>query len=185
MKELKEKLFLKLKDEFNSEETVLFSGQSLKMRKIEVPGDFIVAGKIVVADPCYVNDSLKTVIDVVPGTWHSRVERDKDGYITRAEVFLRPVQKFITMGKVVPVDSGQVGFFDEKELLETLEREKDVSIYSTSFYKACCALTTRDERCGLLEKTAFLSATGGDGGHLLECALDDDRRVIALALSFL
>ena len=153
---------------------------------MEIIGDFEVGKRIYVVDPCGITE-FGAGVDVVSGTWQAQVDRDAQGYITRIEVSIEPVEKFITMGKVIVVDSGQVGFFDEKTLIETLnhERKNFTSIYDSDFYKACSKLTSGREQCGVLDGWAFLTATNGDGGLLLECGLDKDRRIVALGFILL
>lgn len=153
---------------------------------MEIIGDFEVGQKLYVVDPCGITE-YGAGIDVVPGTWQARVKRDPDGYVIRAEVSIEPADRFITMGKVIGVDSGQVGFFDEKTLIKTLDQERGKfnSVYDSDFYKACSKLTSGREQCGVLDGWAFLTATNGDGGLLLECGLDEKRRIIALAISLI
>jgi hypothetical protein len=113
-----------------------------------VLGEFdLQSGKLQVSDPCY-KDGTK-VLKAVKGKWIGHVSHDEHG---------RPIQ-LLTFSKVepkeggwyrarfsCPVDSGQVGIFDQdhfqkESCVEGLHKVFEDDPYHNDFYRACCGIT--------------------------------------------
>lgn len=161
-----------------------------------------VSDTLIVADPCYVPNSLRSglsaELEVKPGRWLADIERNAEGRVEAMQLRRigshAPIDEFVgTLG----VDSGQMMMLsgdaewqDEQFTLDTTERGDAMlranaeHIGRLSYNGAC--LITLSSGAGTLSRKAFVSESGwGDGSYPCSVGRNHDEEIVAVKVVFI
>jgi hypothetical protein len=148
----------------------------------------IASGKARVTDPCYTRGTGGVhVIDVLPGVYHASYMFGDEGRVAEVAIvhsdYNRSDLRWSEHLETAGVDSGQCGFADDEQYPSgdsTGEFEDE-----ESFYGRVCKGTLSEKQAAELPFAVFTSTGYGDGSYPVYYAMDEERRVVGLALVFM
>ena len=154
-------------------------------------------GKLIATDPCYQADErLNCKVDVKKGEYHAKAKYGTVGDWGERVIELTinhastPKKKATTLIGMCAVDSGQCGFFELSDYIESHPLRD--SSYADKWYNRACKITCngRRHRCGLMtnkgKAVGVLSESGiGDGFYELYAGYNSKGEITALRLRYL
>lgn len=162
----------------------------------------LTSGEVMVSDPCYKRDTWcqTKLAHVKTGEWNAYVrEESGDGRIAEliachsAEDLFCMENKWEKQPFVIGVDSGQAGFFDERnyrndatslDMHDYFGHEEGDRREGDRWYGVCCNLTLSRLGAGVLEGGVVSSTGYGDGGYALY-TVEEDGEVVAMKIVFI
>jgi hypothetical protein len=170
------------------------------MQKIELGSWLCSTGNIRITDPCYDKGEegrpsrlAHVISDAVPGMWETEIYVCDEGFSLGRIKYLVSQKSDTTDMNIVttdekafkcPVDSGQLGFFDNDFYKIDPDIEED-------FYDQCCDLTTDGIHAGLIElendspKGGVSSSGWGDGYYNGTVYRNCDGKIIKVCVQFI
>lgn len=170
-----------------------------KMDKIELGRWLCSTGRIRISDPCYDRGSnssfsLAHIIDnATTGLWVAEIVIVNSGFSQGRIKYLLSHKDGISDEEIVtvtknsfkcPVDSGQLGFFDDEFYKVDLELEEE-------FYDNCCVQTEGELKAGLVifdeeDPIGVVSSSGwGDGYYDGTVCKNADGKVVQICVQFI
>ena len=160
----------------------------------------ITSGKILVSDPCYLDDSqhmFNFVEGCKKGTWEAEAEVSDEGEwgkrVATLSAHCEHELAYTAWDEVgvAGVDSGQMSIMDADRLTswEGDEREHgwDPDKYAGSFgYQGACEITLRGMRGDILAGCMAVSSSGyGDGAYPVSVSRNRDGEIVAVKVDFI
>lgn len=141
----------------------------------------IISGSVVIGDPCYKRTNSVNIFPAKNGKWVAREEEGGRFLIANHidHSFNKSDLLYSNLITDSPVDSGQLGLFDN-----SIYPDEEVGEYkdSDSFYGKCCAIT---DFAGVVDELGVNARTlYGDGIYPVIGLFDENGNLIGMAVDF-